>query len=213
VTPSTSSSTSSQRGPQETGESLSEAEQYGWGHWLIPHGPHARLPAWNPMELQQFEKTHEVLMLRIELSHTLPVSVAEAFPYITDMKNWPEYWPNFIRIENPSAARWSNPGDKSTVVIKLLNRQRALNMELEAFQKDTRVTYVSRQRGLPDVRHERHFKAAQDGCVYRLVVEYEPRPGFAGLFDRLLVRRSVERAMRRTVRNLDRIFQKRRARA
>lgn len=147
--------------------------------------------------------------VRIEVSHVLPVSVPEAFAYITDMKNWPEYWPDFIRIDNPAAARWSNCGDKATVVIKLLNRERALNMELEAFQKDARVTYVSRQRGLPDVRHERHFEAANDGCVYRLVVEYEPRTGFAGLLDRLLVRRSVEQAMRRTVQNLDRLFQKR----
>jgi len=127
------------------------------------------------------------------------------------MKNWPEYWPDFIRIENPAAAGWSNPGDRATVVIKLLNRERALNMELEAFQKDASVTYVGRQRGLPDVGHERHFEAARDGCVYRLIVEYEPRTGFAGLFDKTLVRRSVEQAMRRTMQNLDRLFHKRRA--
>ena len=152
-------------------------------------------------------------MVRIEVSHTFPVSVAEAFAYITNMKNWPEYWPDFIRIENPSEARWSNPSDKATIVIKLLNRERALNMELKEFQKDTRVIYFSRQQGLPDVRHERHFKAAPAGCEYRLVVEYKPRQGFAGLFDRLLVKRSVERAMRKTVQNLDRVFQQPRAQA
>lgn len=43
-------------------------------------------------------------MLRIEVAHTFDVSVAEAFAYITDMKNWPEYWPDFIRIDNPAAA-------------------------------------------------------------------------------------------------------------
>ena len=52
------------------------------------------------------------------------------------MKNWPEYWPDFIRIENPAAAGWSKPGDTATVVIKLLNRERAFNMELEAFQQE-----------------------------------------------------------------------------
>jgi hypothetical protein len=145
-------------------------------------------------------------MIRIEVSHFFPVSVAEAFAYITDMKNWHEYWPDFIRIDNPSTARWSSPGDKATVVINLLNRERALNMELKEFQKDERVTYLSRQRGLPDVRHERHFKAAHDSCEYRLVIEYEPRAGFTGLFDRLLVKRSVERAMRKTVQNLEKIF-------
>jgi hypothetical protein len=144
--------------------------------------------------------------LRIEVIHTFDVSVAEAFAYITDTKNWPEYWPGFIRIEESARARWSTAGDRATVVIKLLNRERALNMELESFRKDECVTYVSRQRGLPDVRHERHFEAARDGCRYRLIVEYEPRRGFAGLLDRMLVRSSVERALRKTVENLDRIF-------
>ena len=51
-------------------------------------------------------------MLRIEVTHTFDVSVAETLAYITDMKNWPEYWPDFIRIENPVAAGWSNPGNK-----------------------------------------------------------------------------------------------------
>ncbi|HET6595611.1 MAG TPA: SRPBCC family protein [Anaerolineales bacterium] len=149
-------------------------------------------------------------MIRIEASHIFPVSVTEAFAYITDMKNWPAYWADFIRIENPSEARWSNRNDKAIVVIQLLHRERALNMELQEFQKDTRVTYISRQQGLPDVRHERHFNAAPSGCEYRLVVEFEPRRGIAGLFDRLLVSRSVKRAMHKTVQNLQRVFQQRR---
>jgi len=153
-----------------------------------------------------------VPVVRIELSHSFQVSVAEAFAYITDMKNWPEYWPDFIRIETPSAEGWSRPGDKVTVEMRLLHRSRALNLELEEFQKDARVRYVSRQRGLPDVRHERHFDAALEGCAYRMVVEYEPRPGLTGLFDRLFVKRSIERTMRRAVQNLEKTFQKRKAR-
>jgi hypothetical protein len=152
-------------------------------------------------------------MVRIEVSHTFPVSVAEAFAFITDMKNWPGYWPDFIRIENANEARWSSPGDKATIVIKLLNRERALNMDLKEFVKDTRVSYVSRQQGLPDVRHERHFKAVPLGCEYRIVVEYEPRRGVAGLLDRSLVKRSVERAMRKTIWNLETVLRGRGAEA
>ena len=146
------------------------------------------------------------MSVRIEVIRTFDVSVAEAFAYITDMKNWPEYWPGFIRIEKPTAASWSTPGDTATVVMKLLNRERALDMELEAFRKNAGVTYVSRQRGLPDVRHERHFEAVPNGCTYRLIIEYEPRRGFAGLGDRTLVRASAERALRKTVQNLERLF-------
>ena len=150
-------------------------------------------------------------MIHIEVSHVFPVSVNEAFTYITDIKNWPEYWPNFVRIENRAEATWSNPGDKVTVVLKFLNRERAMKMELLEFQKDMRVIYVSRQDGLPDARQERHFKTNPAGYEYRVVVEYEPRQGLIGLFDRLLVKGSVERAMRKLVENLDRVFQQRRA--
>jgi hypothetical protein len=145
--------------------------------------------------------------LRIEVIHIFEVSVAEAFAYITDMKHWPVYWPGFIRLERAAGAGWSSPGDRATVVITLLNRERALHLELETFRQDACVTYVSRQRGLPDVRHERHFEAAGDGCRYRLIVEYEPRRGCAGLFDRTLFRASVEQALRKTVRTLDRLFE------
>ena len=42
---------------------------------------------------------------------------------------------------------------------------------------------------------------------YRLVVEYEPRGGLRGLYDRLLVRRGIERALRQTVRNLEEVLE------
>jgi hypothetical protein len=152
-------------------------------------------------------------MVHIEVSHTFPVSVSEAFAYITDIQNWPEYWPSFVRIENPSAAKWSSPGDQVTVVLKLLNRERAMNMELKEFEKDVRVIYVSRQDGLPDAHQERHFKTIPAGYEYRVIVEYQPRQGLVGLFDRLLVKGSVERALQKLVQNLDRVFQQRRAEA
>jgi len=150
-------------------------------------------------------------MVHIEVSHTFPVSASEAFAYITDIQNWPEYWPNFVRIANPSAATWSNPGDKVTVVIRLFNRERTMNMELIEFQKDFRVIYVSRQGGLPDAHQERQFQTVPAGYEYRVVVEYQPRQGLIGLFDRLLVKGSVEKAMQKLMQNLDRVFQQQRA--
>jgi polyketide cyclase/dehydrase/lipid transport protein len=150
-------------------------------------------------------------MVHIEVSHTFPISVSEAFAYITDIKNWPEYWPNFVRLENPSEAQWSNPGDKVAVVLKLLNRERTMNMELLEFQKDLRVIYVSHQDGLPDAHQERHFKSVPAGFEYRVIVEYQPRQGLVSLLDRLLVKGSVERAMQKLMQNLDRVFQQRRA--
>ena len=147
-------------------------------------------------------------MIRVEINHTFPVPVSKAFSYITDMNNWPTYWPDFVRIHDPANAQWGQPGDRVTIVLKLLNRERELNMKLEKFQEDALVTYLSRQPGLPDAWHERHFKAIPGGCEYRLVVAFEPRQGLKGLFDRLLVKQAVDRALRKTIENLDRVFKR-----
>ena len=53
------------------------------------------------------------------------------------------------------------------------------------------------------MRHERGFSAVGDQFEYRLAVEFEPRAGLRGAFDRALVRRAVERTQQRTVSNLE----------
>ena len=77
-------------------------------------------------------------------------------------------------------------------------------MTVLEFERDRLVTYRSTQPGLPDARHERHFERDGDGFLYRLVVEYEPRGGIAGLFDRTLLRRGIGRAFRETFAALER---------
>jgi hypothetical protein len=145
-------------------------------------------------------------MIQVDMVHVYPVPLSEGFAYVTGVKNWGSYWPDFVRIEDPTNARWGKSGDRLTLVLRLLNRERALSMTLEEFEPDALVTYSSSQSGLPDAHHERHFRAVQGGFKYRLVVNYEPRPGLAGLFDRSLVRRAVTRAVSKTIRNLDAIF-------
>ncbi len=140
-------------------------------------------------------------MLRIEREHRFDCSVENGFTYITDVANWPEYWPGFVRIEPGS--RWSAPGDEAVVVVRLLGREIGLHMTLRRLDTNALVEYVSRQRGLPDARHERHFLGDDGGMRYRLLVEYEPRAFLRGLYDRFLVRRGIERALRQTVANLD----------
>jgi ATP/maltotriose-dependent transcriptional regulator MalT len=39
--------------------------------------------------------------VRLELDHRFPVSLREGFEYITDLTNWPEYWPRLVRIGTP----------------------------------------------------------------------------------------------------------------
>lgn len=145
-------------------------------------------------------------MIRIERSHAFHVPVSQAFAYITSMNNWAAYWPDFVRIPDPAQARWGQAGDSVTIVVTLLNRERELHLTLEEFRKDSLVAYSSRQSGLPNARHERHFRAIPEGFEYRLVVTLDPRQGLAGVFDRLLVRRAVAKALDKTIANLDRVF-------
>ena len=140
-------------------------------------------------------------MLRVEREHRFDASVEDGFAYITNPANWPEYWPGFVRIERES--KWSAPGDEFTILVKLLGREVELRMVLRRLVANEVVEYASTQPGLPDAHHERHFSPDGEGFRYRLVVEYEPRAGLRGPYDRFLVRRGVDRALRQTVANLE----------
>ena len=79
-------------------------------------------------------------------------------------------------------------------------------MVVTAFEPNRLVTYTSTQRAFPDASHERDFEPDGEGFVYRLVVEYMPRAGTAGLFDRFLLARGIRRAFEQTFRALERGF-------
>lgn len=140
-------------------------------------------------------------MIRIEREHRFAVPVEAGFAFITDMANWPLYWPGFVRLEPGS--RWSAAGDEALIVVRLLGRKVALRMTLGRFDQNRLVEYESTQSGAPDAHHERHFAPAEGGFHYRIVVEYRPRAGLRGLYDALLLRRGVARAIQKTFANLD----------
>lgn len=140
-------------------------------------------------------------VIRIEREQRFGVPVEAGFAYITDTDNWPAYWPSFVRLED--ASQWSAPGDEARIVVRLLGRDIELHMKLTRFDDNRLVEYDSTQRGAPAAHHERHFVPTDGGFLYRIVVEYEPRPGLRGVYDRLLLRRGVERAIRRTIGNLE----------
>jgi hypothetical protein len=144
-------------------------------------------------------------LIRVEFAHRFAVGISEGFDYITDIRNWPHYWPDLVRIEPGS--QWSEPGDQARLVLRLLGRETEMTMDLDRIEPGRLVEYTSAQRGLPEARHERHFADdGHDGLHYRLVVEYAPRKGARGLFDRILFKSAVRRAMRKTVSNLERRF-------
>jgi hypothetical protein len=138
-------------------------------------------------------------MVRVEVSGGLPVPRSEAFNYVTDMRQWPSFFPGFVCVLNPETARWSNPGDRVTVVSRLFGRESHLHMELEVFAAGERVRFVLRQRGLPAAHHERHFIERGEGCECRFITTYTSRSGLTRLLDRSVVKWGIERALRHAV--------------
>jgi hypothetical protein len=139
---------------------------------------------------------------RIEATRHFDVPVEQGFAFVTDLQNWPKFWPGFVRLEEGS--RWEAPGDTALLVTRLFGIERILTMTLTGFEPSRLVTYTSTQAGLPDARHERHFEPDDDGFTYRLVVEYEPRSGLAGLYDRLPLEHGIRRAFDKTFDALER---------
>ncbi|MGH3041127.1 MAG: SRPBCC family protein [Gaiellaceae bacterium] len=135
-------------------------------------------------------------MERVEAARRFDVPVERGFAFITDTANWSKFWPGYVRLEQGSS--WGASGDTARLVTRLFGRERELTMTIRAFEPNRLVTYTSAQPGLPDAYHERRFEPKGHEFVYRLVVEYEPRGGIAGVFDRVLLRRGIRRAFERT---------------
>ena len=135
-------------------------------------------------------------MARVEAARRYDVPVERGFAFITDTANWSKFWPGYVRLEQGSS--WGVSDDTARLVTRLFGRERELTMTIRTFEPNRLVTYTSTQPGLPDAYHERHFEPEGHGFVYRLVVEYEPRGGIAGVFDRVLLRRGIRRAYERT---------------
>jgi uncharacterized protein YndB with AHSA1/START domain len=143
-------------------------------------------------------------MIRIEHERVFQTPVEQGFSAITELGNWPDYWPNLVSVEPES--RWQSRGDQARLTLRLLGREVELVMTLRELVPNRLVTYDSSQRGLPDAAHERHFHPVDGGFSYRIVIEYEPRGGPRGLLDRTLVRRGIDRAVRQTMVNLERFL-------
>ena len=145
-------------------------------------------------------------MIRIEHERIFQTPIEEGFSAITDITNWPSYWPGLVRVEPES--RWRTPGDQASVILRLLRREVDLAMTLREFTPNRLVIYRSIQAGLPDADHERHFRPVDGGFSYHIVIEYEPRRGARGLLDRTFVRRGIDQAVRQTMLNLERLLER-----
>ena len=52
-------------------------------------------------------------VIHIEAGRSFPVSARDGFDYITDPRNWIEYWPRAVSVDPDT--RWRQPGDHARV--------------------------------------------------------------------------------------------------
>jgi hypothetical protein len=142
--------------------------------------------------------------IRVTAERRFAFPLRAGFDYVTDLRSWPEYWPNLIHLAPES--RWSEPGDTARLTLKLAGRATELQMTLTRIVPYSLVEYSSVQPGLPRATHERHFADAGDSFDYRIVIDLEPRGGLRSPLDRLVVPRVVARTAQQTLDNLERRF-------
>ena len=59
--------------------------------------------------------------MRIESTRRYGVPVEQGFAFITDIANWPRFWPGYVRLEPGSS--WGAIGDTARLVTRILGRE------------------------------------------------------------------------------------------
>src|SRR5689334_12359560 len=133
-----------------------------------------------------------MIMVRIDVFHTFPVSASEGFAYLLNIDNWGQFWAGFVRVENQTSTTFDRPG----VVVRMKLGIDTIDMFVQEVQKDAFLQYKTRQRLAPVMLHERYYKDVPGGFEYRVIITYEPRKGIFGLLDRTVVKRSLLKGTR-----------------
>jgi hypothetical protein len=146
-------------------------------------------------------------MPRVEASRSFPISVKDAFDYITYLPNWRNFWQGYVGIDGGEEnASWRNPGDELTLRLKNYGKDVEMRMHLDEFVPYERIRYRSEQKGLPDFRHERYFRDTNGTLTATNAVGWDPRGGAKGLVDRFVLPMLIKRKMVKTLADLDEIF-------
>lgn len=140
-------------------------------------------------------------MERVRYSRHFDVPAERAYAYTTDLRNLSRFLPGFVSMD--ASSRAERAGDVAHLRMRLLGRERAVQITFERFELNRSFAYTSRQEGLPAAHHERSFTPDGRGFRFDMSVAYEPRNGVLGLIDRLVVKRAVRRLLRRTADELE----------
>jgi hypothetical protein len=146
--------------------------------------------------------------MRFEETRTMPAEMKKGWDYINDFRSWPDFSAGVDRIIDPHTCAWSAVGDRVHFSYRLLGRSIEAFATIDARDEGSLVTFTTRIPALPDVIQEWHYTDLDDHFILRVVLETEGATSFMGrLIDGTLLPRALEKDLRRTMDNLEDIFE------
>jgi uncharacterized protein YndB with AHSA1/START domain len=127
----------------------------------------------------------------MHFSATVTFPREEVFDYVSDPRHWSEFFPAVESVEQVEG--WDAPGGRCRVLLRLPpGRRQWLDYELTEFDRPRLYRDVARATGEPD-EHERVFVEVAQGTRLESTIRHPPRPGVAGLLERVVLRWVVRR--------------------
>ncbi len=146
--------------------------------------------------------------MRFEETRTMPVELKKGWDYVNDFRRWPDYYAGFDHIVDPDNGAWDDVGDTVAFAYRLLGRIIEGVAVLEERDEGVMVKLVAKVPPLPDVTQEWHYTELADQFILRVVLETEGATSFMGrLIDGTLLPRALEKDLKRTLDNLEAIFE------
>jgi len=146
--------------------------------------------------------------MRFEETRTMSAEMKKGWDYINDFRRWPDFYAGVDHIIDPHTCSWSAVGDSVRFAYRLLGRSIEGVATIDARDEGLLVTFTTRIYALPDVVQEWHYTDLDDHFILRVVLETEGATSFMGrLIDGTLLPRALEKDLRRTMDNLEDIFE------
>ncbi len=135
-------------------------------------------------------------VMRIEYGAQLPLSIEQAFDFVSNPANWPAFFDSISSAE--ALEGWGAPGGRARMVNRVLGREVVTDLELLEWDRPHGFRYVGHTAGRPDMDNNRAFAAVPGGTRLTGTTSVRARRGLAGLLDvitALAVHRIYRRAM------------------
>jgi len=146
-------------------------------------------------------------MATITKRRTYPVERKEAFSYLTNPGTWPDYYSGIIEVDDPDAATFANAGDTVGFTYALLGRRLPGQATIDEVREGELVRHTARVGGLPDVHQTWRYRDTDGGFEVEVTLETEGTANFFGkVIDRLVVPRTLQRDIERTLDRLEDVF-------